>query len=229
MENKNMKQFYSYNGEKYNDIAPALRAFLNDDKKKPHCIGVMYHDKYEYTGHQITGVSDDGKPWFTNLYDNSDLPIHQGKDIFNKILAQKESGFEPFYSYEGVEYKNIQDALIHFLEDENKKPHSAGITYHDKYKDSGYQVTGVGEDGEPYYTTLFNNNPALPIKEGFSDFQILLENYKKGKDNSFTIEEDRQLTQFKEALSNFNINNINLDDFSNNQDKKNHQKNHNIT
>lgn len=219
-----MKQFYSYNGEKHFEISTALRAFLNDNDKKPHCIGVMYHDKNEHEGYQITGVSQDGKPWFTNLYDNSNLPIHQGKEIFNQILAQKESGFEPFYSYEGVEYKNIQEALIHFLEDENKKPNSLGITYHDKYKHTGYQVTGVGADGEPWYTTLFDNNPALPIKEGFSDFKILLENYKKGKDNSFSDEEDKQLTQFKEALSNFNIDNVNLDEFVNKQNITNNTK-----
>jgi hypothetical protein len=82
----NVRPFYSYDGKRYGSPEEALSNFHNDTEKQPNQTGVVYHDKYDTGGIQLTGVNENNESWFTQLSDYKDKAVvKESFEIYERL------------------------------------------------------------------------------------------------------------------------------------------------
>lgn len=173
----NVRPFYAYNGQRYENPEEALSALYNDPNKTPNQSSVMYHNRFDGGGIELAGVGPNKEMWYTQLSDYSNIPaVKAGRAIYEQMITEapvvtatnsveavnKVEAFKPYFSLDGTKYESGKEAMQAFL-DKPSDQRYGGVTLHNKNNFSGIQMAGQSDNfAKTVWVEQMSDNNHIP-------------------------------------------------------------------
>jgi hypothetical protein len=176
----NVRPFYAYNGQRYENPEEALSALYNDPNKTPHQSSVMYHNRFDGGGIELAGVGPNKEVWYTQLSEYNNTPaVAAGRAIFNKMITEspvvtatnsvevasvnKVEAFKPHFSLDGTKYESGKEAMQAFL-DKPADQRFGGVMLHTRNSSGGIQMSGQADNlAKTVWVDRMGDNDSNPL------------------------------------------------------------------
>jgi hypothetical protein len=192
LRREDFDRHYSYKNEKFDNAKDAIKAFMEDPNKRPHGLGVMFHDKSDFGGYNIANIAENGQIYYNGISDA--VPeVKFAKKAFDEVIA--ENGYSLKFDLDKPAVK--QEAIVQVNEGFDDKPVLESKPVENKI-DTPVVKEPVKEEFKPHFgvTTIVDG---VPVKQKFEDERDALDHFMANKNSTLTWHDKYENAGFEMA------------------------------